>query len=88
MRSFVAHHRGELRRVAVISTMNSGGASNAVGEIARLLGHGVVHADAFTAREIEDGSGTDRLIAFADALLPGSTATQPTHQPAWHAHAG
>lgn len=88
MRSFVAGRKEALRRVAVISTMNSGGASNAVGEIAHLLGHGVVDAAAFTAREIEDGSGTARLLAFGDALQPGSTASQPVHRPAWTASAG
>lgn len=88
MRSFVANKKESLRRVAVISTMNSGGASNAIGEIAHILGHGIVHSDAFTAREIEDGSGTGRLLAFGDALQPGSAASQPTRQPAWTAPAG
>lgn len=88
MRSFVAREKESLRRVAVISTMNSGGASNAVAEIAHLLGHDVIHAAAFTAREIEDGSGTGRLLAFGDALVPGSTASQPARQPAWTAPAG
>jgi len=88
MRSFVARQKESLRRVAVISTMNSGGASNAFAEIAHLLGHGVIHTAAFTAREIEDGSGTGRLLAFGDALQPGSTATQPAHRPAWAAPAG
>lgn len=78
MRSFVARERESLPRVAVVSTMNAAGASNAVAEIAHLLGHGVIHAGAFTSREIEDGSGTARLLAFGDALQPGSTATQPT----------
>lgn len=83
MRSFVAREREALRRVAVISTMNSGGASNAVAEIAHLLGHDVVvDAAAFKAREIEDGSGTGRLLAFGDALQPGSAASQPARQPA------
>lgn len=87
MRSFVAGHRAALRRVAVITTMNSAGASNAVGEIAHLLGHGIVDSAAFTAREIEDGSGTARLIAFGDELQPGSTASQRVRQPAWTAPA-
>ncbi|WP_332813572.1 flavodoxin family protein [Ramlibacter sp.] len=82
MRSFVARHKEALRRVVVVSTMNSGGASNAVGEIAHALGHGIVEAAAFTQREIEDGSGTARLLAFGEALQPGSTATQPMRQPA------
>lgn len=88
MRSFVAQHREALGRVVVVSTMNSGGASNAAGEIARWLGHGIVEAAAFTQREIEDGSGTARLLAFGEALQPGSTATQRTRQPAWTAPAG
>jgi hypothetical protein len=88
MRSFVFSHKEALPRVAVISTMNAAGASNAVGEIARILGHGVVAAAAFTQREIEDGSGTARLLAFGDALLPGSAASQPTHPAAWTAPAG
>lgn len=87
MRSFVAHEGEDLRRVAVVSTMNSGGASNAVGEIAHLLGHGVIDAAAFTAREIEDGSGTARLLAFGDGLQPGSTASQPARPAAWTAPA-
>jgi hypothetical protein len=87
MRSFVFRHKEALRRVAVISTMNAGGASNAVGEIAHLLGHGIVAADAFTGREIEDGSGTARLLAFGDALLPGSASSQPVRPPAWTAPA-
>ena len=87
MRSFVVHHKDTLQRVAVIVTMNAAGASNAFGEIARLLGHGLVDAAAFKAREIEDGSGTARLLAFGDALQPGSTASQPTRKPAWTAPA-
>ncbi len=83
MRSFVAGHKNALKRVAVIQTMNSAGATNAFGEIAHLLGHGVVDAIACKAGEIEVGSGTDRLLAFADALQPGSTATQPVRHRAW-----
>jgi hypothetical protein len=88
MRSFVVQHKDTLHRVAVIATMNAAGASNAFGEIARLLGHGLVDAAAFKAREIEDGSGTARLLAFGDALQPGSTASQPARKPAWTAPAG
>ncbi len=88
MRSFVAEEKEVLRRVAVISTMNSGGASNAVGEVAQMLGHGIIESAAFTSREIEDGTGTGRLIEFGDALQPGSTASQPARRPAWTAPAG
>lgn len=88
MRSFVLRQKDALRRVAVISTMNSGGASNAVAEIAGVLGrHAIVAATAFQAREIEDGSGTGALLAFGDALQPGSTSSQPVRRPAWTAPA-
>jgi hypothetical protein len=87
MRSFVAQHKDTLQRVAVIVTMNAAGASNAFGEVARLLGHGLVDAAAFKAQEIEGGSGTARLLAFGDALQPGSTASQPNRKPAWTAPA-
>jgi hypothetical protein len=82
MRSFIAKRRGVLRRYAVISTMGSAGASNAVAEIAHVLGRPPILADAFTTREIEDGSGTARLLAFGDRLLPGSAQQQATFQPA------
>jgi hypothetical protein len=72
MRTFVATRCEALRRVAVISTMGSGGASNAVAEIAHMTGRAPILADAFTTREIEDGSGTARLLAFGDRLLPGA----------------
>lgn len=72
MRSFIAAHRAALRHVAVISTMGSAGASNAVAEIAHLLGYAPILADAFTTREVEDGSGTGRLLAFGDRLVPPS----------------
>lgn len=83
MRSFVASHRESLRRVAVVSTMGSAGASNAVTEIAHLLGHAPIHSAAYLQRELDDGTCTDRLLAFGDDLLPGSTATQHPPAPAW-----
>lgn len=85
MRSFVAERRGALRRVAVLSTMGSGGASNALAEIARLLGHPPVAAAALSARDFADGNWTARLEAFGEELLPASTATQRHLEPAWHA---
>lgn len=83
MRSFVAKYRAQLPRVAVIATMNSGGASNVFGEIARLLGHAPIANAAFLAREIEDGSGTSRLLAFGDALQPGTPGTPARPMPPW-----
>lgn len=85
MRSFVAERRQALRRVAVLSTMGSGGASNAVAEVARLLGHGLLQSAAFTQAQLEDGSATARLLAFGDALQPGSTASQPAQPGVWPA---
>lgn len=82
MRSFVAAHREALRRVAVILTMGSGGASNAVAEIAHVLGHAPILVGAFTSQEVEGGSGTARLLAFGDELVPPSTKEQVTFQPA------
>lgn len=86
MRSFVHDHRPALRRVAVVSTMGSGGASNAVTEVAHLLGHAPIRSTAFTAREVEDGTCTRRLFDFGDALQPPSTASQSAMAPAWTAH--
>lgn len=84
MRSFVARHDAALRRVAVLSTMGSGGAINAVAEVAHLLRHPPVHAAAVLQRDVERGSATAALAAFAEALQPRSTATQPSFRPAWH----
>ena len=42
MRSFIAERAADLRQVAAISAMGAQGASNAVAEIARLLGHAPV----------------------------------------------
>ena len=83
MRSFVTSHRGALRRVAVILTMGSAGASNAIAEIAHVLGHSPILVDAFTTRQVEDGSAATRLQAFGDRLIPPTTATQVPLQPAF-----
>lgn len=85
MRSFVAAHRGSLPRVAVLTTMGSGGASNAVAEVARLLGHAPIAAAALSAKDFAGGNWTDRLDAFGEELVPASTATQRHLEPAWHA---
>jgi flavodoxin len=69
MRSFVAQHHDRMRRVAQVTTMNAGGATNAIAEVAALLGRPPVLTAQFTAREIEDGTGTGRLLRFGDALV-------------------
>ena len=71
MRSFVTQQRAKLQRIAVVSTMGGAGASNAVAEIAQILGRPPVLADAFTQASIEDSSSTARLLALGDALLTG-----------------
>lgn len=85
MRTFVAHHRDQLQRVAVLATMNSGGASNAFAEVAQLLGHAPVASAAFLQREIDDGSGTSRLLDVGDALDRGESGIHAP--PAWTAPA-
>lgn len=85
MRSFVASQREALRRVALLTTMGSAGASNAVAEVAQLLGHAPIHAAAITQQEFADGSWTQRLQAFGESLRPASTAAQHAMTPAWHA---
>ncbi|SEA55569.1 flavodoxin [Variovorax sp. YR216] len=74
MRTFLTQNATHLRRVAQITTMNSAGASNAVAEATRLLGGAPILTAEFLAREIEDGSGTRRLLAFGDALASASLA--------------
>lgn len=66
MRSFLHAHR--LRRVAVIVTMGSAGASNAFAEVQHIIGKAPLATLALTAREIQTGSGTARLLAFGDQL--------------------
>jgi hypothetical protein len=87
MRSFIAQRRDSLHRVAIISTMGSRGAVNAVAEIASLLGRTPILTAAFTQREVEDGSCAGRLQEFGDALVPESTRTQPVRPAAWSPHA-
>ena len=78
MRSFVTSHRGTLRRVAVILTMGSAGASNAIAEIAHVLGHAPILVNTFTTRQVKDGSATTHLEAFGDRLVPPSVRSGPT----------
>ena len=68
MRSFIAERAADFRRVAVISVMGNRGASNAVAEIGRLLGHPPALASAFTSREVDDGSCAPALEAFGRVL--------------------
>lgn len=82
MRSFVAARRAALRHVALILTMGFGGASNAVAEVSHALGRAPVLVGSFTSREVETGTGTSRLLAFGDELLPPSAQRPAGFQPA------
>lgn len=68
MRSFIKFYGDQLRDVAVISVMGSGGAPNAVAEVGRLLKRAPIMSTAFTSREVEDGSCAARLQAFGRAV--------------------
>jgi hypothetical protein len=82
MRSFVAARRDALRHVALVFTMGSGGASNAVAEVAQLVGRAPILVGTFTSREVETGIGTSRLLAFGNALLPPSAGSAVGFRPA------
>lgn len=68
MRTFVRHYGIRLRRVGVVVTMNSGGALNAFREVEQCMGMATERTLACTAREVEEGACTGRLLEMADAL--------------------
>jgi hypothetical protein len=72
MRSFIAGHARQLRRVAMVSTMGSSGAPNAEAEVTQLLGHAPVVATAVTARDLVDRSLVGRITGFGDEIVPPS----------------
>lgn len=80
MRSFVAQHRGGLRRVAVVSVMGGQGGQNAAAEIGNLLDQAPLMSTTFTQREVDDGSYAPRLLAFA-AALEAATSVQGEIRP-------
>ncbi|SCK28113.1 Flavodoxin [Variovorax sp. HW608] len=80
MRTFLTQNATRLRRVAQITTMNAAGASNAVAEATRLLKGAPILTAEFLVREIEDGSGTKRLLTFGDALASASLAQPLQHR--------
>ena len=82
MRTFLHVHKRDMKRVAVVCTEGAAGASNAFEEVARVLGKAPVATATFLQREIEDGSCTERLLEFGEALQPGSAAKQPAARPA------
>lgn len=68
MRSFAASNRAWIKRAAVLTTMGGRGASNAVAEIAQILGKDPVLTEVVTAREVGDGSCAAAVEAFGKAL--------------------
>ena len=80
MRTSLTQNAGRLQRVAQLTIMNAAGASNAVAEATRVLGGAPVLTAEFLTREIEDGSGTRRLLAFGDALAAASPAQPAPHR--------
>ena len=77
MRSFLAQHR--LERVAVVVTMGGSGAVNAFRQVAELSGRPPVLTLALTTREVQTGSGTQRLLDAGESLLstPRDVPTEP-----------
>ena len=68
MRSFVASRHDTLPRVALISVMGGHGASDAAGEVGRLLCRDPPMHAAVTTLEVNQGTALARLRAFTDAL--------------------
>jgi len=88
MRTFVARHADTLRDVAVVSVMNSRGASKAVAEVTRLLGRRPIFEAAFCTREVEDGDCAARAAAFAASVQLAEDGMERNVRPAvWSASA-
>jgi hypothetical protein len=68
MRTFVRQYPWGLRRVGMLITMGSAGAMNAFREVERTLDVELLRSLACTAREVEDGSCTGRVLEMADAM--------------------
>lgn len=83
MRSFVRSMHGKLDNVAVLSCMGGSGAGNAVAEVERLIDSPVVAKIAFRQDQVESGSHTDLLQAFADDVAAcASTRARRDRAPA------
>jgi len=79
MRSFVALHRGSLRKVAVVSVMGDSGAPNAVSEIAELLGRPPLADIAFKTKELDAADLAQRLQAFGRTVENGASDAPGMH---------
>lgn len=84
MRSFVENCQDRLARIAVLTTMNARGSSNAVKEISSIAGRDPVLEAVVTSREIDDGSCADAIKAFAEAVVRSEPA-QGGPAPVWTA---
>jgi len=83
MRSFVRPMHGKLDGVAMLSCMGGSGAGNAVAEVERLIKRPVVAKIAFRQDQVESGSHTEPLQAFADEVAAcASTRARPRPAPA------
>jgi hypothetical protein len=69
MRSFVTRYQNQLPDIAVVSVMGGSGAPNAVAEIGTLARRAPLLSAAFTQREVEDGTCSQRLQAFAEDFV-------------------
>ena len=76
MRSFLTHHREQLRRVAIVSILKSEEAVSAVPEVAEVLGHAPIHNATLTAAELEGERGTALVREFGELLQPRSAGLQ------------
>lgn len=83
MCTFIRQYRWGFRRVGMIVTMGSAGAVNAFGEVERTLNVALLRTLACTAREVEDGSCTGRVLELADAMgaAAGTVHRPPFHEP-------
>ena len=83
MRSFVAEHASSLPQVALLCTMGSAGAVNAVAEIGALLHRPPLLSLACTQRQVQDGSCAATLRTLGTALQPGSAQESPGRPTSW-----
>lgn len=87
MRSFVTRYRNQLPAIAVVSVMGSSGAPNAVAEIGTLLHRPPLLSAAFTQREVEDGTFSQRLKAFSAELVKAEGKTGGQQPAEWSPNA-
>ena len=72
-----------LRDFGVISVMGESGASNAVAEVTRLIGHPPLMNAAFKSHEVADGSCAGRLQAFGKAVQQARDSSLVVRPSTW-----